>query len=99
MKLVNVDDVLRILHKYGEYIFVTDGERYRNMTDEIANLKGLEQELSTIEELEKITNEILNLEDEETDLNDEYEFGKYQGYKCCELLIGNHIYKLKGEQK
>ena len=44
MKAVNVDDVLRILHKYGKYIFVTDEKRYSSMIDEIANLKALETE-------------------------------------------------------
>ena len=44
MKAVNVDDVLKILHKYGKYIFVTDEKRYSSMADEIANLKALEQE-------------------------------------------------------
>jgi UDP-galactopyranose mutase len=44
MKAVNVDDVLKILHKYGKYIFVTDEKKYFSMVDEIANLKALEQE-------------------------------------------------------
>lgn len=44
MKTVNVDDVLKILHKYGKYIFVTDEKKYSNMVDEIANLKSLDQE-------------------------------------------------------
>lgn len=44
MKAVNVDEVLKILHKYGKYIFVTDEKRYSSMVDEIANLKALEQE-------------------------------------------------------
>ena len=44
MKPVNVDDVLKILHKYGKYIFVTDEKRYSSMVDEIANLKALKQE-------------------------------------------------------
>ena len=44
MKAVNVGDVLKILHKYGEYIFVTDEKKYSDMVDEIANLKALEQE-------------------------------------------------------
>ena len=43
MKTVNIDDVLKILHKYGEYIFVTDEKRYSFMVDEIANLEALEQ--------------------------------------------------------
>lgn len=41
MKAVNVDDVLKILHKYGKYIFVTDMKKYSSMVDEIANLKPL----------------------------------------------------------
>lgn len=44
MKAVNVDDVLKILYKYGRYIFVTDEKRYSSMVDEISNLKALEQE-------------------------------------------------------
>lgn len=44
MKTVNVDEVLRILYKYGQHIFVTDYETYREMQDEIANLKGIETE-------------------------------------------------------
>ena len=44
MKAVNVDEVLKILHKYGRYIFVTDEKKYSDMVDEIANLKALEQE-------------------------------------------------------
>lgn len=44
MKAVNVDDVLKILHKYGRYIFVTDEKTYSSMVDEIANLKALKQE-------------------------------------------------------
>lgn len=44
MKAVNVDDVLKILHKYGEYTFVTDEKRYSSMVDEIANLNALDQE-------------------------------------------------------
>ena len=44
MKVVSVDDVLKILHKYGKYIFVTDEKRYSSMVDEIANLKALEQQ-------------------------------------------------------
>ena len=41
MKYVNVDEVLKILNKYGKYIFVTDMKRYSDMTDEVANLKGM----------------------------------------------------------
>lgn len=44
MKAVNVDDVLKILYKYGNYIFVSDERRYTFMIDEIANLKALKQE-------------------------------------------------------
>ena len=44
MKAVNVDEVLKILHRYGKYIFVTDEKKYSDMVDEIANLKALEQE-------------------------------------------------------
>lgn len=44
MKVVNVDDVLKILYKYGRYIFVTDEKTYSSMVDEIANLEELKQE-------------------------------------------------------
>jgi len=48
MKAVNADDVLKILHKYGKYIFVTDEKRYFSMVDEIANLKALEEKIEWI---------------------------------------------------
>lgn len=57
MNAVNVDDVLKILHKYGKYIFVTDEKKYSDMVDEIANLKALEQEPSR--DMEEI-NEVIN---------------------------------------
>ena len=38
MKAVNVNDVLKILHKYGTFIFVTDSKKYSDMKNEIANL-------------------------------------------------------------
>lgn len=41
MKIVNVYDVLKILHTYGKYIFVTDEKRYSAMVDEISNLTAL----------------------------------------------------------
>ena len=47
MKAVNVDEVLKILHKYGKYIFVTDYKKYSDMVDDIANLKALKQEPKT----------------------------------------------------
>lgn len=47
MKAVNVDDVLKILYKYGKFIFMTDEKRYSSMVDEIANLKALKQEPKT----------------------------------------------------
>jgi hypothetical protein len=31
MKAVNVNDVLKILYKYGEFLFVTDYPKYREM--------------------------------------------------------------------
>ena len=65
MKAVNVGDVLKILHKYGEYIFVTDEKKYSDMVDEIANLKALEQEscgdaISREMVLDKIKRDIFN---------------------------------------
>ena len=47
MKDINVDDVLKILHKYGKNIFVTDEKKYSDMVDEISNLKALKQEPKT----------------------------------------------------
>ena len=47
MKAVNVNEVLKILYKYGKYIFTTDEKKYSSMIDEIANLKALEQEPKT----------------------------------------------------
>ena len=57
MKAVNVDDVLKILHKYGKYIFVTDEKKYSTMIDEIANLKALNQESI----LDKISSEVTSI--------------------------------------
>lgn len=44
MKAVNADEVLKILYKYGQHIFVTDYEKYRDLQDEIANLKEIKPE-------------------------------------------------------
>lgn len=41
MKVVNINDVLKILHKYGEFLFVTDHLRYMEMRNEIANLPNI----------------------------------------------------------
>lgn len=41
MKVVNINDVLNILHKYGEFLFVTDHLRYMEMRNEIANLPNV----------------------------------------------------------
>lgn len=41
MKAVNVNDVLKILHKYGTFIFVTDSKKYSDMENEIANLPSV----------------------------------------------------------
>lgn len=57
MKAVNVDDVLKILHKYGVYVFITDNKRYAEMQDEIANLKALEQEPKWIPVSERLPEE------------------------------------------
>ena len=43
MKAVNVDAVLKILDRYGKYIFVTDYKKYSDMVDDIANLESLKQ--------------------------------------------------------
>ena len=42
MKTVNIDDVLKILHKYGAYVFITDNKRYAEMQDEIANIPSVQ---------------------------------------------------------
>jgi len=41
MKAVNVDDVLRILHKYGAFVFMSDSEKYSEMVDKISNIPEL----------------------------------------------------------
>ena len=41
MKAVNVDDVLKILHSYGSFIFVTDEQKYTDMEYKIANLPSV----------------------------------------------------------
>lgn len=41
MTTVNLNNVLEILHKYGEYIFVTDNKKYSDMVNEISNLKSV----------------------------------------------------------
>ena len=41
MKAVNVNDVLRILYKYGAFIFVTDEKKYSDMVSEIVNLPSV----------------------------------------------------------
>lgn len=41
MKAVNVNDVLKILHEYGAFVFVTDSKRYSEMVNKIANLPEL----------------------------------------------------------
>lgn len=41
MKAVNADEVLKVLNKYGAYIFVTDAKKYTDMVDEILNLEEL----------------------------------------------------------
>ena len=56
MKAVNVDDVLKILYKYGKFLFITDYPNYREMQDEIANLPKVTG--NTDEVLDKIIAEI-----------------------------------------
>jgi len=38
MKTVYVDDVLKVMHEYGEFVFATDTKRYSDMVDNISNL-------------------------------------------------------------
>lgn len=47
MKLVNADDILKIINKYGRYMFITDVKKYSSMVDEIANLEVFPQETVT----------------------------------------------------
>jgi hypothetical protein len=56
MKAVNVNDVLKILYKYGEFLFVTDYPKYREMQDEIANLPKVTDSTDAV--LDKIRAEI-----------------------------------------
>lgn len=42
MKVVDADSVLEIVHRYGEYIFITDYEKYSNMIGEIVNLEPID---------------------------------------------------------
>jgi len=59
MKAVNVNDVLKILYKYGEFLFVTDYPKYREMQDEIANLPKVTDSTDAV--LDKIRAEIEKL--------------------------------------
>lgn len=56
MKAVNVDEVLKILYRYSEYIFVTDYPKYREMQDKIANLPKVTNNADAV--LDKIRDEI-----------------------------------------
>ena len=56
MKAVNIDEVLKILYKYGEFLFITDYPKYREMQNEIANLPKITD--NTDEVLDKIKAEI-----------------------------------------
>ena len=57
MKTVYVEDVLEVLHKYGELVFATDLSKYREMQDEIANLPKAPDNTDLV--LNKIRAEIL----------------------------------------
>ena len=83
MKYVNVDEVLKILNKYGKYIFVTDMKRYSDMTDEISNLKGLKQDIT---ELEDIKAEIDNIEEPDHDFE-----GFYYCFNEVMKILDKHI--------
>lgn len=56
MKAVNVNNVLKIMYKYGRFLFTTDGPKYTDMMDEIANLPGVTTDVD--ETLGKIKSEI-----------------------------------------
>ena len=89
MKAVNVNDVLKILYKYGKYIFLTDEKRYSSMIDEIANLKALKQEPI----LDKIRAEI----DEQYDKVHPYNISCAEGLEMALGIIDK--YKTESEEK
>jgi len=41
MKAINANDVLKVLCKYGKFVFVSDSNKYTEMIDEIANLPSV----------------------------------------------------------
>ena len=66
MKAVNVDDVLKILHSYGSFIFVTYEQKYTDMEYKIANLPSVTRTDMSV--IENIKAEIAKLRDSwETD--------------------------------
>lgn len=58
MKTVNINDVLGILYKYGEFIFITDEKKYTEMMNEITNLPSTADTI-----FDKIRAEILEEKD------------------------------------
>lgn len=92
MKTVNLDDVLRILHKYGTFIFVTDDKKYSDMVDEIANVEALEQQpcedcISRVDALSEISSYFMAEEDKNgTTYQIAHEDGINTAYEAVEKL-------------
>ena len=96
MKTVNVDDVLKTLHKYGEFLFVTDHPKYREMQDEIVNLPKVGGNANDV--LDKIRAEIdANREKLKVMADDDWYAGKIRGYDCAIEIIDK--YKAESEDK
>ena len=93
MKAVNVDDVLKILHKYGKYIFVTDDKKYSDMVDEIAKIKALEQESV----IDKIRAEIKQYQSDYDVHGTEYDRIAWKAFNRCLQIIDK--YKAETEDK
>ena len=85
MKAVNVDEVLKILHKYGKYIFVTDEKRYSSMVDEIANLPKMADDANVV--LDKIRAEI---EQGYCPVNNDYDCGRNCGLYMATQIIDKY---------
>lgn len=44
MKAINCNEVLKILHSYGRFVFATDDKKFLDMEHEIANLPPVQPE-------------------------------------------------------
>ena len=65
MKIVNIDEVLKVLHKYGEFIFVTDNPKYLEMENEISNLPNVypKNDNLVLENIKEIINDPAHKDD------------------------------------